>query len=69
MILFGAGDDIMPEIEAIEREYRELSARLAYAFFENIEVSDADLERLEELSECRVKLTAPNFSALVQEAA
>lgn len=69
MILSEGGGDIMPEIEAIEREYRELSARLAYAFFESIEVSDADLKRLEELSECRVKLTAPNFAALIREAA
>jgi hypothetical protein len=50
----------MPDIEEIEREYRVLSAKVAYAEFEDA-VEPDEARRLEELSRLRVDLTAPDF--------
>jgi len=59
----------MPEFENIEREYRQLSAKITYAIFEDGELCQTDLTRLEELAEMRVQLSAPDFTHLVGEAA
>lgn len=53
----------MPDRESIEREYRELSARVTYALIDGLAVDPEDRRRLEELSEWRVKLAAPDFLA------
>lgn len=59
----------MPEFEVIEREYRELSARIVYAIFEGEEPSAEDCRRLDELADLRVRLSAPDFRHLADEAA
>lgn len=55
----------MPNREEIEREYRELSARLAYADVEGEPVSKADTRRYDQLAQQRVLSSAPDFSALI----
>lgn len=55
----------MPNREEIEREYRELSARLAYAEIEGEPVSKAETQRYEQLAQQRVRFSAPDFSALI----
>jgi hypothetical protein len=52
----------MPELEEIELEYRELSARVTYASFDGA-VDPADERHLEELADLRVRLSAPDFAA------
>ena len=59
----------MIEFEELEREYRELSARIVYALLRGEDVSSADMRRWEELGEMRVKYSAPDFSSLISEAA
>ncbi|MBY0305482.1 MAG: hypothetical protein K2W86_10090 [Sphingomonas sp.] len=50
----------MPSLEEIEREYRALAARVTYAEFDNI-VNPEESQRLQQLAEWRVELTAPDF--------
>lgn len=59
----------MLDFEDLEREYRDLSAKIVYALLKSEEVEQADLIRLEELAELRVKCSAPDFNSLVNEAA
>lgn len=59
----------MPDFETYEREYRDLSAEIAYALLQGEEISQLKLERLNELAEMRVNCSAPDFQSLVNEAA
>ncbi|MBX9796771.1 hypothetical protein [Sphingomonas sp.] len=52
----------MPTLAEIEREYRELSARITYAGFSH-DVLPEDERRLEQLGQWRIELTAPDFQA------
>lgn len=51
----------MSDIEAVEREYRVLSARVTYAELSGQAVDPADQKRLEELAELRMELIEPDF--------
>lgn len=53
----------MADIEAVEREYRVLSARVTYAELSSQPVDPADQKRLEELGELRMQLIDPDFRA------
>ena len=59
----------MLDFEELEREYRDLSARIIYALLENEDVSPVEIMRLEELAEMRVRCSAPDFNSIVSEAA
>ena len=61
-------EDQVPDFEAYEREYRDLSAEVAYALLQGEEIPQSKLDRLNELAEMRVACSAPDFEYLVSAA-
>lgn len=57
----------MSELEKVEREYRALATKLIYGSF-SAETNPQEKRRLDELSDLRVTLSAPDFSHLVSAA-
>ena len=58
---------VMSELEIVERQYRELSTKVIYSGFDGTATED-DKRRLEELSDRRLRLSAPDLESILAAA-